>query len=167
MCTVYADIVQHIIQGRGFNTNDFMAKSNATAPQAQKRGRRVPQLISEFLWTKSILVNSIPSLDCKKCLRHALGDIPAGCKLLRTEANKGNAGDLTLCVFGCYRSMQQFVDVSKQLWHPYDELKNLPDPLVRTLFWYLPQCPFRHHQTKNWLRDQVEKRWGKTEKHGK
>ena len=141
MCTVYADIVQHIIQGRGFNTNDFMAKSNATAPQAQKRGRRVPQLISEFLRTKSILVNSIPSLDCKKCLRHALGDIPAGCKLLRTEANKGNAGDLTLCVFGCYRSMQQFVDVSKQLWHPYDELKNLPDPLVRTLFWYLHSAP--------------------------
>ena len=141
MCTVYAGIVQHIIQCRGFNTGDFMAKSNATAPQAQKRGRRVPQLISEFLWTKSILVNSMPSLDSKKCLRHALGEIPAGCKLLRTEANKGNAGNLTLCVFGCYRSMQQFVDVSKQLWHPYDELKNLPDPLVRTLFWYLHSAP--------------------------
>ena len=141
MCDTYASIVQHIMDSHGVKPEDFMKKSTATAPQVQRRGRRVPQLIPEFLWTKSILVRCIPKLDHKQCLRQDHGEIPAGCKLLRTEANKGNEGDLTLCVFGFYRSMQQFVDVSKQLWHPYDELKNLPDPLVKTLFWYLSSAP--------------------------
>ena len=37
--------------------------------------------------------------------------------------------------------MQQFVEASKQLWHPYDELKNLPDAMVKNLFWYLTTSP--------------------------
>ena len=86
-------------------------------------------------------MRNIPNVDNRKCLSQQHGDIPKGCKLLRTEANKGKDGDLTLCVFGCFRTMQQFVDVSRQIWHPYDELKNLPDSLVRTLFWYLTTAP--------------------------
>ena len=30
--------------------------------------------------------------------------------------------------------MESFVEVSRQLWHPYDELMNLPDDLIRCLF---------------------------------
>ena len=141
MCHTYADIVQQIVLQRGLHVHDFNGKSTATAPQVQKRGRKVPQLVSEFLWTKAVLTRNIPNVDNKKCLTQQHGDIPKGCKLLRTEANKGKDGDLTLCVFGCFRTMQQFVDVSRQIWHPYDELKNLPDSLVRTLFWYLSTAP--------------------------
>ena len=141
MCQVFADIVQSIVQQRKLDINNFMAKSTATAPQTQKRGRRTPQAVSEFLWTKTVLMSNVPAVDSKKCLVHACGDIPSGCKLLRTEANKGKDKNLHLCVFGCFRSMQQFVEVAKQLWHPYDELKNLPDPMVKSLFWYLTTSP--------------------------
>ena len=141
MCQVYAEIVSKIAQNRGVVVDDFTAKSSATGPQTQKRGRRVPQVIPEFLWTRTMLLEAIPRVDHKRCLLHACGDIPAGCKLLRTEANKGKLGNLFLCVFGCFRSMQQFVEASKQLWHPYDELKNLPDAMVKNLFWYLTTSP--------------------------
>eukprot|EP00435_Cladocopium_sp_Y103_P038153 s357_g10.t1 len=141
MCRTYANIVLDIAQRRGLFVNDFNAKSVATGPQQQKRGRRVPQLIAEFLWTKTVLVQHVPAVDHKKMLIKPFLDFPAGCKLLRTEANKGNEGNLTLCVFGCYRSQQQFVDVARQLWHPYDELKNLPDAMIKCLFWYLSSAP--------------------------
>ena len=141
MCRTYADIVQQIVTQRGLHVHDFNEKSTAVAPQLQKRGRRVPQVVPEFLWTKTVLVRHIPTVDNKKCLIQPHGDIPAGCKLLRTEANKGKDGDLMLCVFGCFRTMQQFVDISRQIWHSYDELKNLPDALVKTLFWYLTTGP--------------------------
>eukprot|EP00435_Cladocopium_sp_Y103_P036529 s3063_g9.t1 len=141
MCQTYANILQNFVQIHGIDVYDFMAKSLSTAPQVQKRGRRVPQLIPEFLWTKTVLLPDIPPLDHKKCLLQPCADLPAGCKLLRTEANKGRHGDLTMCVFGCFHSMQQVVSVAKQLWHPYDELRNLPDPLVKNLFWYLSNSP--------------------------
>ena len=37
--------------------------------------------------------------------------------------------------------MQRFVDCSRQLWHLYDELKNLPDAIVKNLFWYITNAP--------------------------
>ena len=141
MCRTFADIVQSIVTQKGLIVDDFMSKSPARAPQAQKRGRRIPQIVSEFLWTKTMLLASVPAIDHKKCLLHDCGDIPAGSKLLRTEADKGKSGDLTLCVFGGYRSMQQFVETSRQLWHPYDELKNLPDSMIKSLFWYITTAP--------------------------
>lgn len=42
MCDTYASIVQHIIDSLGVKPEDFMKKSTATAPQVQRRGRRVP-----------------------------------------------------------------------------------------------------------------------------
>ena len=148
MCRTFADIIQSIVQQRQLNVHDFAAKSTAAAPQTQKRGRRIPQVVPEYLWTKSVLLPTLPAVDSKKCLVHDCGDIPAGCKLLRTEANKGKNGNLHLCVFGCYRSMQQFVEVSKQVWHPYDELKNLPDNMVKVLFWYLTTPPAEITKTR-------------------
>ena len=50
----------------------------------------------------------------KKNLMHAPGPIPAGSRLLRSEANKGNPAKF-LCVFGIYRSMSQFVDSARLL----------------------------------------------------
>ena len=50
--------------------------------------------------------------------------------MLRTEAKAGK----NLCVFGIYRSMEAFVNVSRQLVHPFDELKHFPDSLIRCIF---------------------------------
>ena len=43
--------------------------------------------------------------------------------------------------FWIYRSFQAFTQIAKQLWHPYDELKNLPEDLVRVLFQHLSRPP--------------------------
>ena len=55
----------------------------------QPRGRKVQQLVPEFQKVFSMVLEQIPSVDGKKRLQAALGDIPAGAKLRRTEAKQG------------------------------------------------------------------------------
>ena len=74
---------------------------------------------------------------------------------LRAEANKGNCSSKFLCVFGIYRTMSQFVDCAKTLWHPFDELRNLPDNMIKSLFTNLTESP--HQLAKQ--RCQFLKRW--------
>ena len=108
-------------------------------PQTQKPGRSNPQLIPEFLNVVTCQCKAIPKVDGKRQLVEDIGSrIPRGSKLLRTEANKGGF----LCVVGVYRSMQEFVEVSRTLWHPFDELKNLPDNLVCAIFDNLTMSPY-------------------------
>ena len=68
----------------------------------QPRGRKVQQLVPEFRKVFSVVLGQIPSVDGKKRLQVALGDIPAGAKLLRTEAKQGSF----LCVFGVCHTTQ-------------------------------------------------------------
>ena len=120
MCQPYARILE------GFMDNNLLqAKPERMLPQVQPKGRKTPQLIPEFLDVTSCLLDVVPAVDSKKQLIHAQGPIPAGSKLLRAEANKGKSSKF-LCVFGIYRTMAQFVDCAKTLWHPFDELRNLP-----------------------------------------
>ena len=79
--------------------------TDTSAPSAhrafmQPRGRKVQQLVPEFRKVFSVVLGQIPSVDGKKRLQVALGDIPAGAKLLRTEAKQGSF----LCVFGVYHT---------------------------------------------------------------
>ena len=73
-----------------------------------------------------MLLRNIPKTDDKGCIARALPNIPVGSRLLRTEERGGSF----LCVFGIYRSPEEFTNVAKQLWHPFDELRNLPDELI-------------------------------------
>ena len=61
-------------------------------PQAQPKGRKLPQLLSEFLDVVTCLLPEVPAVDSKRNLIHAVGAVPAGARLLRTEADKGNTG---------------------------------------------------------------------------
>ena len=138
MCLKYAEIFHELCKQRNIQP------SQQTAMEVQKlslyqqpKGRKLPQLIPEYGCTKIIQVKHLPPVDHKGCLTKPLQDIPVGSKLLRTEAKKGS----TLCVFGIYRSFEAFTQVAKQLWHPYDELRNLPGDLVRVIFQHLSQTP--------------------------
>ena len=51
--------------------------------------------------------------------------------MLRTEA-KGGYG--SLYVFGVYHTYKRFWKIARSLWHPFDELRHLPDFLITTLF---------------------------------
>ena len=53
--------------------------------------------------------------------------------------------------------MSQFVDGARLLWHPFDELRNLPDRMIRTLFTNLIDSP--HQLTK--LRCQFLQKWSR------
>ena len=88
----------------------------------------------------------------------ALGDIPAGAKLLRTEAKQGSF----LCVFGVYHTTQQFVWECRQLQHPFDEFMNLPDILLECVYKVLIMGPidvakFRLSKIQKWrqIRDEL------------
>ena len=135
MCQQYARILEGFI-----DNNLLQAKSERMLPQVQPKGRKTPQLIPEFLDVTSCLLDVVPAVDNKKQLIHAQGPIPAGSKLLRAEANKGKSSKF-LCVFGIYRTMAQFVDCAKTLWHPFDELRNLPDNMIKSLFLNLTESP--------------------------
>ena len=106
-------------------------QQEAAKPQKQPRGRRLPQIVPEHGQEITRLLDRVPSLDSKQYLQTTPGDLPCGARLLRSEAKPGQK---VLCVFGVYRSVESFVEVSRQLWHPYDELMNLPDDLIRCLF---------------------------------
>jgi len=130
LCEAYADVLITLAQQKGHSFFSPAMDDAAIKPQQQRPGRKVPQLIPEFLTVVAILVDEIPPTNDKQCLLQSIGQAPAGAKLLRTEEKRGKF----LCVFGIYRSMHDFTQLARQLWHPYDELLNLPDELIICLF---------------------------------
>ena len=80
---------------------------------------------------KTVTLNKVPVTDNEACIQSGIDDIPKGSKILRTEATKGGR---FLCVFGIFREMAELVKISKQLFHPFDLLTNLPDVLIRCSF---------------------------------
>ena len=137
LCEQYAIILERIV----FETNERQhcdVDQGKVRPNQQVKGRGVPQIIPEFAAVRTLLASETPPLTDKKLLTRAWLGVPAGAKLLRTEAKRG---EVKMFVFGIFRSMQQFVSVSKQLWHPFDELRNLPDCLTRCLFNCLKMGP--------------------------
>jgi hypothetical protein len=55
----------------------------------QVKGRGVSQIISEFAAVRSLLSSASPPLTDKKLLARLWLRVPAGAKLLRTEAKRG------------------------------------------------------------------------------
>ena len=132
MCEQYAEILHKL-------------RPNCVPPQNSKRrlpfiqagGRSNPQVVSEFLTVLTLNLQSVPPVNDKRQLVNGLHNVPAGSRLLRSEANKGGF----LCVFRVYRSMQQFIECARQLWHPFDELRNLPDRLIASIFNNITSSP--------------------------
>ena len=83
----------------------------------------------------SILLTDKPIIDSKDKLSTQVPNIPIGSKLLRTEAKGGRDGkEYLMYVFGVFHGLKQFVSIAKSLWHPFDELRHLPDYLTRAIF---------------------------------
>ena len=157
LCETYANILETMVFGRVGLLLEKRPASVEARPQQQPKGRAMPQIISEFAAVRTVVSKLQPPLDSKKQLSVSWQALPKGAKLLRTEAKRG---DVTLYVFGIFRDMRQFVDVAKQLWHPFDELRNLPDSLTLCIFRCLGMGPVE--MTKQ--RIQTLKLWGDWEK---
>eukprot|EP00435_Cladocopium_sp_Y103_P014763 s4141_g3.t1 len=131
-CDEYAQILLGIAHSQNIDVTPFKPKMH---PDKQQSGRSVSPLIPEYVKVTTILLQEEPVVDSKRKLTHAIGDIPAGSKLLRTEAKRGKEGDNTvLYVFGIFHGHIQFVRVAKSLWHPFDELRHIPDLMIKAIF---------------------------------
>ena len=99
LCEAYADILEIIVTAsRGQHPRSLSDDKSKARAMSQPRGRKFPQLISEYKRCISVKSDSEPSLDGKKCLNSTFCSVPAGSKLLRTEAR----GDSKLYVFGVF-----------------------------------------------------------------
>eukprot|EP00435_Cladocopium_sp_Y103_P056490 s946_g19.t1 len=91
MCKQYAQILAQMM-----DVTLIPTAQPRMSPQLQPRGRKVPQIIPEFLEVASRLLPEIPALDNKHTLLQPCGPIPAGSKLLRSEADKGSLRTLSM-----------------------------------------------------------------------
>ena len=77
MCRQYANILKLFLDDKL-----LQSKLPRMLPQAQPKGRKLPQLISEFLDVVTCLLPAVPPTDSKKNLTHAVGQVPTGARLL-------------------------------------------------------------------------------------
>ena len=121
MCDQLVGFLDEMCMESGF----IVQPADQTPPRTAKhlKGRSTSQLIAEYAKVVSILLRNLPSFDSKRCLCQAYKQIP-GSRLLRTE----NKGDKVLCVFGIYHSCEEFVKLSRQLWHPFDMAAQMSSP---------------------------------------
>ena len=131
LCQAYADVLLEMAANHNIEITPFKPKMH---PHKQQSGRTVPPLVPEYKKVITVVLTEEPEIDSKKRLVRPLGAIPAGSRLLRTEANRGKLEDKTLYVFGIYHSDEHFVELSRALWHPFDELRHIPDLMIRAIF---------------------------------
>jgi hypothetical protein len=111
-------------------------------PFMQPRGRKIPQLVNEYAAVHTVMLDAVPPVGPKRIIQSPIQHIPAGAKLLRSEAKRGSDGkNRVMCVFGIFHSCQQFVQASRNLAHPFDVFMNVPDVLLECMFDILTMGP--------------------------
>ena len=90
LCDEYARVLLDIAAINNIPVKLFPKADDKLHPQKQAAGRAVPPLIPEYERVTTVLLSSEPSMDSNRLLQD-LPNIPAGSKLLRSEA-KGGSG---------------------------------------------------------------------------
>ena len=120
----------------------------------QPRGRKLPSLVSEFHAVRTVrtLLTDEPTLSDKRTLLVVFHGIPEGSKLLRCAEAKSGERDseekYVLRVFGIYRTMDEFFNLSKSLIHPFDSFRAVPDTLLRVVCRILSRSPLETMKTR-------------------
>ena len=141
-CEAFAQALVQLAAKEGLALAGPAMDPHHLLPFKQPKGRRVPSLIKEYVRVVSLLLPAVPPLDKGKFLRGTVSNVPQGSRLLRAEEKRGRSGEgKVLCVSGVYHSKEQFVSVARQIWHPFDELRNVPDRLILCLFELLTLGP--------------------------
>ncbi|CAE7434029.1 SLC24A2 [Symbiodinium sp. CCMP2592] len=123
----------------GFDPLSSPLQSSPPPVTQQRRGKLGASLIREFGRVCRCRVPQIPPVDHKNCLQHAIGDIPAGSKLLATEET-GESGGFELSV-GVYATPDEFLEEAKGLRHPFETFAVIPDEVKRKLHEALVKGP--------------------------
>ena len=135
LCEEYARTLVTLAENANMEIEQYPRAADKLHPQKQHSGQTVPPLIPEYVKVVSILLDTEPELDGKRKLTVALPNIPTGSKLLRAEA-KGGSGtkNFTMYVFGIFHGYKQFTAIARSLWHPFDELRHIPDLMIHAIF---------------------------------
>lgn len=134
----YSDVLAQWGVAKGWDPPSTAEKAVLAArPYTQLRGRKMPQLILKYLEVVSVQMSDLPTVDSKQRITHSVQQVPKNSKLLRTEAKRGG----WLCVFGIFRTMEQFVQASRAFEHPFDSLLPVPDRLLTCLFEAMTMSP--------------------------
>ena len=101
LCVQYANILERYTFGSVGLHTPAMGDDKAK-PNQQPRGRSVPQIISEFASVRTLTSTSAPPINSKRLLTELWMGVPAGAKLLRSEAKGPRQEHGT--VFGCSKT---------------------------------------------------------------
>ena len=138
---------------------DVTTASARTAAQTQPKVSKALVIIEEYHYQVTIPLPSasLPPVNEKNCLLHALGPAPPGSRVLRVNFEGGvlfpkrprpgfdflsqvaqsTSGKVVSLTCGVYRNPMQFARQAIILQHPFDMCRALPDPalgvLARTL----------------------------------
>ena len=105
----YVCALEQLLENKGHKINPHRSDAKIK-PLQQRGGHSLPQVISEFAKVKTVTLTTVPPTDHKTCIQSSIGDIPKGSKITK--------GGKFICVFGIFREMCEFVELSKQLLHP-------------------------------------------------
>ena len=144
----------------GFSSNAVNIDARV-ATNKQPRGRKLQPIIADYAEVKTVRTPTCdePMLSDKKVLLQAFHGVPSGSKLLRVaKAKRGQSGDddcYVIRVFGIYRSMLEFVTISRSVVHPFDSFRAVPDYLLKVVCRILGRAPLetmkiRLNKLKHW-----------------
>ena len=129
-----------------FETMHGKVKTDATV-QIQSR-RRMPPIMPEFFRVFEVDDTDISfTFDSKDCLTHSVAGVAVGSKKLRVQRKQVGKEFRLIYLFGEYRTEQQFVDAALSLQHPFDQFCDVPDCVLRLIFFMLVDGPLASRST--------------------
>lgn len=106
------------LESRAFATRCFTTATKATAGSVRlPRGRKVPPLVPESAAIHQLQLQTLPTVNSKRCLMAAVQSLPAGTKFLSVLCKRGDSVDEPkqfLCNFGIYHSKEEFAHKASQ-----------------------------------------------------
>ena len=175
LCQHVSLILLSYAQSQGFLTNDKFAfiqgkaKTDATV-QLQSR-KKMPPIMSEFARVFEVNGTDVQFVfDAKNCLSSSLAGVPAGSKKLRVQRKQVGGVSRVFYLFGEYRTEQQFVDEPLLLQQPFDQFCDVPDCVIRLLFFMLVEgsltlAKYRLNKIKEWKQWSLQLRHKEKELH--
>ena len=103
LCEQYANVLERLVFGSNFQ-RATIDRPEKVRPQQQAKGRALPQIIPEFAALRTVTSKEMPPVNDKKVLSSSWHSIPAGSKLLRTEAKRGGINLFLASLEGCKTS---------------------------------------------------------------
>ena len=146
LCSRIAELVSALAMRKGFKAPTSLEdvgplQLNSMAMQMQPI-KSTPPFLSEFERVVEVQVQDMePTLDSKGKLTAPFHQAPVGAKRLKTVRKQVGDCMVTVMLFGVYRTPCQFVSEVLRSPHPFDVFCDVPDCMLRLMFFMLTEGP--------------------------